>query len=83
MFAFGTNDYGTIRCSNGRCSCYCETAASVDATCKVIQHKGFRLYAFKGIKGTNILINTSTSSAHFYIPYHQTSYEYADSYYFR
>ena len=73
MFAFGTNDYGTIRCTNGRCSCYCETAASVDATCKVVQHKGFRLYAFKGSRGSKKRKNIATSSAYLN-HYHSSRY---------
>ena len=79
MFAFGTNDYGTIRCSNGRCSCYCETAASVDATCKVIQHKGFRLYAFKGARGKKKLMNTTTVNVLIIVHYHPNRYEYLHS----
>ena len=46
MFAFGTNDYGTIRCENGKCSCFCETAATIDGSCSIVSHSGFRLYKF-------------------------------------
>ena len=44
MFAMGTNDYGTNRCSEAGCSCLCETAAASDGTCNKVSHSGFRLY---------------------------------------
>ena len=47
MFAFGTNDYGTIRCWENGCSCYCETAASSEGTCSQSNHNGYRLYKYK------------------------------------
>ena len=47
MFAFGTNDYGTVRCGETGCSCYCETAASSEGTCSEGFHLGFRLYKYK------------------------------------
>ena len=47
MFAFGTNDYGTVRCGETGCSCYCETAASSEGTCSENSHPGFRLYKYK------------------------------------
>ena len=46
MFAVGTNDYGTIRCENGKCNCICETVATTDGTCSIISHSGYRLYKF-------------------------------------
>ena len=55
MFAFGTNDYGTVRCGETGCSCYCETAASSEGTCSEGFHLGFRLYKYK----TTGNINTS------------------------
>ena len=47
MFAFGTNDYGTPRCSDGKCQCLCETA-SKDGTCQITDHAGYRLYINTG-----------------------------------
>ena len=47
MFAFGTNDYGTERCSSTGCTCLCETAASMDGTCSQTSHNGYRLYKYK------------------------------------
>ena len=44
MFAFGTNDYGTPRCNNGKCTCLCETAATSDGSCNIVSHNGYRLY---------------------------------------
>merc|ERR1719242_733176 len=47
MFAYGTNDFGTTRCNNNGCKCYCETAAFTDGTCSEVNHNGFRLYRYK------------------------------------
>ena len=47
MFAYGTNDYGTTRCSSIGCTCLCETAASKDGTCSQTSHNGYRLYKYK------------------------------------
>ena len=47
MFAYGTNDYGTTRCSSTGCTCLCETAASKDGTCSQTSHNGYRLYKYK------------------------------------
>ena len=78
MFIFGTNDYGTDRCNDDGCSCYCETSATEEGTCNRKNHNGFRLYKFgitnsKGqyyvlhqYKVTNIL-NGYKSSIHFLI----------------
>ena len=51
MFAFGTSDYGTSRCSNGNsnCECACETSATPDGTCKEKFHSGYRLYKYVNI----------------------------------
>ena len=52
MFAFGTNDYGNSRCSNGKCQCLCETSASSDGTCIEVRHTGYKLYKYRsGDKG--------------------------------
>ena len=45
-FAFGTNDYGTNRCTNGKCNCICETISSSGGSCKFSNHKGYRLYGY-------------------------------------
>jgi len=50
MFAFGTNNFGTIRCrSDGHCWCYCETA-SANGVCtgSLSKHNGYNLYRFTG-----------------------------------
>ena len=50
MFALGTNDYLTNRCTSSGCTCLCETAAKSDGTCIQVNHKGYRLYKYeKGI----------------------------------
>ena len=46
MFAFGTNDFGTNRCNDKGCSCYCETSATVEGTCERVDHNGYRLYKY-------------------------------------
>ena len=46
MFAFGTNDFGTNRCNDDGCSCYCETSATEEGTCKRVDHNGYRLYKY-------------------------------------
>ena len=48
VFAFGTNDYGTIRCNDAGCTCLCETSATVDGSCDQVNHNGFRLYKYLG-----------------------------------
>ena len=45
-FAFGTNDYGTNRCTNGKCKCLCETISSSGGSCTFNNHKGYRLYGY-------------------------------------
>ena len=47
MFAVGTNDYFTNRCSSEGCQCLCETAASDEGTCSQVTHKGYRLYKYE------------------------------------
>ena len=54
LFAYGTNDYGTDRCSGGSCNCLCETAAK-DGSCKITSHEGYRLYIYAG-KGNLALL---------------------------
>ena len=50
MFIFGTNDFGTNRCSdNGLCRCFCETSSSYDATCQQTSHNGYRLFKYKDL----------------------------------
>ena len=46
MFIFGTNDFGKKRCNWKGCTCYCETSAAADGTCKVKNHRGYRLYRY-------------------------------------
>ena len=46
MFIFGTNNFGKKRCNGDGCKCQCETSASGDGSCKVKNHKGYRLYKF-------------------------------------
>jgi hypothetical protein len=46
MFAFGTNDFGTDRCNDEGCSCYCETSATEEGTCEREDHNGYRLYKY-------------------------------------
>ena len=47
MFAFGTNDYGTIRCNGDGCDCLCETSATKDGSCDQVNHSGYRLYKYE------------------------------------
>ena len=47
MFAYGTNDYGTIRCNEGGCNCLCETAATPEGTCTIKGHPGYRLFRYE------------------------------------
>ena len=47
LFAFGTNDYGTPRCSGGKCKCLCETSSN-DGKCQITNHDGYRLYIHTG-----------------------------------
>ena len=46
MFVFGTNDYGTERCYNIGCHCYCETSATTRGTCRQKNNDGYRLYKY-------------------------------------
>ena len=56
MFAFGTDDFGTSRCSdNGLCKCFCETSSSYDATCQQSSHNGYRLFKYKDLGENNFL----------------------------
>ena len=48
VFAYGTNDYGTIRCYNQGCHCYCETSSFPNGTCSLVNHNGYRLYKYRG-----------------------------------
>ena len=48
MFAFGTNDYETIRCNDDGCRCLCETSAAIDGSCDRVNHDGYRLYKYTG-----------------------------------
>ena len=46
MFAFGTNDFGNSRCDSKGCRCLCETSATKQGTCDIINHAGYRLYKY-------------------------------------
>merc|ERR1712133_277245 len=47
MFIYGTNDFGSNKCGETSCKCYCETAASAVNNCNQINHSGYRLYQYK------------------------------------
>ena len=47
MFIFGTNDFGTNRCYDDGCECFCETSASPIGSCNTISHEGYRLYKYQ------------------------------------
>ena len=49
MFEFGTNDYGTTRCFNDGCKCYCQTSATDEGTCNRLNHDGYRLYQYSNL----------------------------------
>lgn len=52
MFIFGTVFFGeSEQCdeATGKCSCFCETAAASDGTCKQMKSTYYDLYKFKGI----------------------------------
>ena len=57
MFAFGTNDFGTDRCTSEGCQCICESGADEYGMCTTKDHKGYRLYRVN--KGRNKFWNTS------------------------
>ena len=57
MFIFGTNDYGTTRCNENGCQCYCETSATTDGECDQTTHNGFRLYKY-GNQGNYLFVLT-------------------------
>lgn len=45
MFVYGTTDYGVKDvCKSEGCRCYCETSASSEGTCSMLNHNGYRLY---------------------------------------
>ena len=46
MFTFGTNDYGTPRCGNSGCDCYCMLDATSTGSCDQNNHAGYRLYRY-------------------------------------
>ena len=46
MFIFGTNDFGESRCNSDGCKCYCETSATEQGTCDIIDHTAYRLYKY-------------------------------------
>ena len=46
MFIFGTNTFGNQRCSSLGCQCSCETSATNEGTCNIIDNNGFRLYKY-------------------------------------
>ena len=47
MFIFGTNDFGNNQCFSDGCRCYCETGATDQGTCEIMNnHDGFRLYKY-------------------------------------
>ena len=47
MFVLGTNQFGTSRCSNGRCKCYCQFSTTNYKCNKRKSHNGYNLYAYK------------------------------------
>ena len=46
MFIFGTEDFGDSVCVGGGCNCYCETSATEQGTCDIIDHTAYRLYKY-------------------------------------
>ena len=56
MFIFGTNDYGTTRCNDEGCECYCETSATPEGLCDQVPHNGYRLYKYL-TKGNILMCN--------------------------
>ena len=49
MFIFGTNDFGTNRCSTSnrsKCKCWCQKGASADGSCSAHNHNGYKLYKY-------------------------------------
>ena len=46
MFIFGTNDFGTTRCSNEGCDCFCETSSVSPGSCDTQTNDGYRLYKY-------------------------------------
>ena len=47
MFVFGTNEFGTNRCDESGCACYCETAATNEGDCQLTDHEGYNLFKFE------------------------------------
>ena len=46
MFIYGTNDFGTTRCNNDGCKCFCETSATQEGNCTLTNNNGYRLYQY-------------------------------------
>ena len=46
MFIFGTEDFGDSTCNTDGCNCYCETSATEQGMCDMIDHNGYRLYRY-------------------------------------
>ena len=67
MFAYGTNDYGNERCTSTGCTCYCETAASMDGTCSQRSHTGYRLYKYKNDGKTSFVYFIYINLWHHYL----------------
>merc|ERR1712180_249154 len=48
MFVYGTNEFGTIRCHEGKgCACYCEDASTRGCKKRIV-HKGYNLFRTTG-----------------------------------
>ena len=58
MFIVGTTDYGAGTCGDKKCSCFCETGATIDGTCKLADSTGYRVYKFHD-KGMRLLVHRS------------------------
>ena len=48
MFIFGTEDFGSSKCNSDGCNCYCETSATDQGLCDMVNHNGYRLYKYTG-----------------------------------
>ena len=47
MFIYGTNDFGSKRCGNSGCECYCELQSKAGGCKTQVKHSGYRLYKYK------------------------------------
>ena len=52
LFAYGTNDYGKLRCkSDGKCKCLCEDPGNQNGWCSMTPNDGYRLYRYINLRG--------------------------------